>query len=75
MNRTLSYIEGWYVEPEYQHRGIGSALMRIAEHWARDHNLKELGSDALIDNEISHRAHEKLGFTEVDRQISYAKKL
>jgi L-amino acid N-acyltransferase YncA len=41
----------------------------------RAHGILELGSDALIDNTISHHAHHKLGFHEVDRQISYAKKL
>jgi len=71
----ILYIEGWYVEPECQRQGIGSALMRTAELWAREQGLLELGSDALLDNEISHRAHAKLGFQEVDRQISYAKKL
>jgi len=71
----ILYIEGWYVEPEFQRQGVGSELMRAAEQWARDHGLLELGSDALFDNEISHRAHTKLGFHEVDRQISYAKKL
>lgn len=71
----ILYIEGWYVEPEYRRQSIGSALMRTAELWARGQGLQELGSDALLDNEVSHRAHEKLGFREVDRQISYAKKL
>jgi aminoglycoside 6'-N-acetyltransferase I len=72
---AILYIEGWYVEPDYQKQGVGSALMRTAEQWARDHGLKELGSDALIENDVSHHAHKKLGFTEVDRQISYMKKL
>jgi aminoglycoside 6'-N-acetyltransferase I len=72
---AILYIEGWYVEPRYQKQGIGSELMRTAEQWARDHNLQELGSDALLENTVSHHAHKKLGFIEVDRQISYMKKL
>ncbi|MCC6475727.1 GNAT family N-acetyltransferase [bacterium] len=72
---SILYIEGWFVEEPFRHQGIGSALMQAAEEWARAHNILELGSDALLDNTISHRAHKKLGFHEVDRQISYAKKL
>ncbi len=71
----ILYIEGWYVEPEFQHQGIGSKLMQTAEDYARACGWKEIASDALIDNHISHEAHKKLGFVEVDRQISYMKKL
>lgn len=71
----ILYIEGWYVEPGFQHQGIGTALMSTAEQWAREHGLLELASDALLENNISHEAHKKLGFKEVDRQISYMKKL
>ena len=72
---SILYIEGWFVEENFRQLGVGSALMQAAEAWAREHGIEELGSDALIDNHISHRAHKKLGFQEVDRQISYAKKL
>ena len=72
---SILYIEGWFVEENFRQQGVGSALMQAAEAWAREHGIEELGSDALIDNHISHRAHKKLGFQEVDRQISYAKKL
>ena len=72
---SILYIEGWFVEEPFRHQGIGSVLMQTAEEWAHAHNILELGSDALLDNTISHRAHAKLGFHEVDRQISYAKKL
>ncbi|MBL0061882.1 MAG: GNAT family N-acetyltransferase [bacterium] len=71
----ILYIEGWYVEPEYQHQGVGTALMQAAEAYARGCGWQEIASDALLENEISHRAHKKLGFQEVDRQISYMKKL
>jgi len=72
---AILYIEGWFVDKNFRYQGIGSKLMAAAELWARSHNIEELASDALIDNHASHRLHLKLGFHEVDRQISYAKKL
>lgn len=32
-------------------------------------------TDALLDNEGSHRAHERLGFIEVERAVRYRKPL
>lgn len=72
---AILYIEGWFVEEAFRGQGIGSKLMQTAEEWAKLHQIEELGSDALIDNHVSHRLHLKLGFQEVDRQISYMKKL
>lgn len=36
---------------------------------------REMGSDALLDNEISHAAHRKAGYTEVDRILQFRKSL
>ena len=30
----VGFIEGWYVEPAHRSRGVGRALMRVAEQWA-----------------------------------------
>ncbi len=73
--RPVGFIEGWYVEPEHQHRGIGRALVRTAEDWARSEGCHELASDTWIDNEPSQRAHEALGFEVVDRCVNYRKAL
>lgn len=73
--QPVGYIEGWYVAEEYRHNGIGSTLVREAERWARSHQCVEMGSDALIDNEKSQRAHEALGYEVVDRCVHYRKKL
>lgn len=69
------YVEGWYVEPEHQRRGIGRALMREAERWARANGYTEMGSDAQLDNTLSHRVHAALGFEEVERLVVFRKSL
>lgn len=71
----VAYLEGWYVDDDVRRRGIGAALVRAGEAWARRHGYRELASDALLDNATSHRAHLALGFSEVERAIRYRKAL
>ncbi len=73
--RTVGYIEGWYVEPEYRRAGVGRLLIGAAERWAFDRGCNEMGSDAELNNEISHRAHRALGYEEVARLVCFSKKL
>jgi aminoglycoside 6'-N-acetyltransferase I len=54
---------------------VGKKLMAAAEDWARGHQCVEIASDALIDNEVSQRAHAALGYEVVDRCVHYRKKL
>jgi aminoglycoside 6'-N-acetyltransferase I len=70
-----AYLEGWYVLEEHRRNGVGSALARATEDWARAHGCDEMQSDTWIDNEVSQRAHASLGFEEVERVIVFAKKL
>jgi aminoglycoside 6'-N-acetyltransferase I len=71
----VPHVEGWYVEPEARGKGIGSALMRAAEEWAKERGFTELASDTEIDNGASLRAHERCGFSEVERLIKLRKPL
>ena len=71
----VGFIEGWYVEPAHRASGVGRALMRTAEEWARSQGCRELGSDTWIDHESSQRAHEALGFEVVDRCVNFKKAL
>lgn len=69
------YIEAWYVDPDLRRTGVGRALLDAAEAWARARGLREMGSDALLPNEISHAAHRRSGYEEVDRVITYRKNI
>lgn len=73
--RPVGFVEGWFVHEEFRNRGVGGELMRSAEDWARAQGCLEMASDALIDNEGSHRAHEALGFDVVDRCVHFRKML
>jgi aminoglycoside 6'-N-acetyltransferase I len=70
-----AYLEGWYVDHDLRRRGIGASLARAGEQWARARGYRELASDALLSNTTSHRAHESLGFSEVERAVRYRKEL
>ncbi len=69
----VGYLEGWYVEPAVRKRGVGRALLRAGEGWARSQGCTEFASDAELDNEASARAHFACGFEETGR-IRYFKK-
>ena len=74
-SHPVGYVEGWYVVDAHRREGIGAALLGAAEDWARAQKCKEMASDALLENEISQRAHEALGFEVVGRSVLYRKNL
>ena len=71
----VAYLEGWYVDADMRRQGIGTALVRAAEIWARERGLREFASDAELENMESQRAHLALGFREVERSVLYLKTL
>jgi aminoglycoside 6'-N-acetyltransferase I len=73
--RAVGFVEGWFVVAERRGQGIGRALIKAAEAWARDQGCREMASDTWADNEASARAHEALGFAVVDRCINFRKPL
>jgi aminoglycoside 6'-N-acetyltransferase I len=70
-----AYLEGIWVEPEDRRSGVATALLAAVERWALDQGLAHLGSDALLDNEASHRWHLQSGFGEVVRLVVFGKAL
>jgi aminoglycoside 6'-N-acetyltransferase I len=71
----VAYLEGWYVDEDLRRQGVGTALVRAAETWARSKGLKELASDMQLANADSQLAHAALGFIEVERLVAYRKVL
>jgi aminoglycoside 6'-N-acetyltransferase I len=73
--QPVGFIEGWFVNEASRKQGIGRALMRSAEQWARKQGCLEIASDTWIDDEMSIEAHQALGFEVVDRCVHFRKSL
>lgn len=73
--QPVGYIEGWFVSPARRRKGIGATLVKAAETWALSQGCTEMGSDAETWNEVSQRAHQALGYSEVLRLVCFSKKL
>jgi aminoglycoside 6'-N-acetyltransferase I len=71
----VGYIEAWYVDPDVRRQGVGRTLLAAAEDWARASGYREMGSDAVLDNLVSHRAHRASGYEEVVRLVVFRKAL
>lgn len=73
--QPVGYLEGWYVAEPYRQRGVAKKLLAAAEEWARRLGCIEMASDTWIDNDVSQRVHESLGYEAVDRCVHYRKSL
>ena len=69
----VGYIEAWYVDRRVRREGYGRALLGAAEDWGREHGYREMASDAQLGNDVSHAAHLRAGYEEVDRIVQYRK--
>lgn len=71
----VGYVEAWFIDEDVRRRGWGRDLLAAAEDWARAQGYSEMASDALIDNVVSHQAHEAAGYAEVERLVVFRKEL
>jgi ribosomal protein S18 acetylase RimI-like enzyme len=51
-----------YVRPEHRRRGIGAALIRQAETWARNRGDRAIGLQVFAQNEPALNLYRKLGY-------------
>ena len=69
----VPYLEEWFVEAPFRRQGFGRSLIQAVEHWAISRGYTELASDAELTNTLSIRLHKLLGFSEVDRNVTFLK--
>jgi molybdopterin synthase catalytic subunit/GNAT superfamily N-acetyltransferase len=71
----VGYLEGWYVAAEFRRQGIGGALVKAGEGWARSKGCTEFASDCRLSNDTSRAAHGRLGFLTNERAFTFRKQL
>ena len=71
----VAFLEGIYVRPRCRRRRLGRGLLAAVEQWGREQGCSEVGSDALLANEVSHRFHGGAGFEETERVVYFRKPL
>ena len=74
-NLRAAYVEDLWVDPDYRRRGTAAALLAAVETWAAGEGVDWLGSDALLDNQLSHSWHRASGFAEIERIVVFGKPL
>jgi aminoglycoside 6'-N-acetyltransferase I len=63
------------VESNHRRQGVGRALVKAAEQWATEQGFREIASDTQLENIGSIAAHLHLGYTEVERNVCFFKKI
>lgn len=72
---NVAFLEGIYVQPAFRGRGLARRLVGEVENWARSRGCVEIGSDARLENTISHEMHIALGFKETGKTVNYCRRL
>lgn len=71
----VPFLEGIWVSPDFRRRGVGEAIIAHVSARLREKGFRELCSDALLENTVSHDAHAAWGFTETERVVYFRKPL
>jgi diamine N-acetyltransferase len=67
--RSGCKLDKLYVHPERQRRGIGAALLREVEDWARHQQARRLWLQVNRGNAQAIRAYEKYGFRIIESRV------
>jgi aminoglycoside 6'-N-acetyltransferase I len=74
-SRPVPFLEGIWVEAQFRRQRLGAQLMAHIETFLAARGFREIGSDALIDNRVSHAAHRAWGYSETERVVYFRKVL
>jgi aminoglycoside 6'-N-acetyltransferase I len=74
-HQPVAFLEGIWVHPQHRRQGIGRSLLDAISDDLRAAGYQELCSDAELENRVSHQAHHKWGFVEMERVICFRRAL
>jgi ribosomal protein S18 acetylase RimI-like enzyme len=58
-----TYIFLIFVHPQHRCRGIGKALLQLAENWAKARGDRQIGLQVFLDNQPALKIYQNAGFT------------
>ena len=71
----VGFVEGIFVMEGYRGQGVSRQLVEAAGDWSLSKGCHELASDTELNNTDSQAFHERIGFREAGRTITYIKNL
>jgi aminoglycoside 6'-N-acetyltransferase I len=71
----VPFLEAIWVATSYRRQGVARLMLRHIEMFLAGRAFRELGSDALLENVVSHAAHRAWGFEETERVLYFRKSL
>jgi aminoglycoside 6'-N-acetyltransferase I len=74
-SRPVGFLEGIYVKPEFRKQGIARQLVEFAKKWAVENGCTEFASSCLIENDVSRKFHNNVGFKEVEIGVNFVMNL
>jgi aminoglycoside 6'-N-acetyltransferase I len=69
------FLEGIYVALDRRREQIARELCNAVESWGTDAGCREMASDALTTNTVSHAFHAAVGFEETERVVCFRKRI
>jgi len=69
LNDADCKLDKLYVHPHSQRRGIGRALLDVAQHWAREHGAHRLWLQVNRGNTQAIRTYEQYGFCIIETRV------
>jgi len=71
----VPFLEGIWIGPQFRRQGAAGRLIAYIEAFVTARGFREIGSDAQIENWVSHAAHARWGFSEIERVVYFRKVL
>ena len=65
-----AYVFLLYVAVSHRRKGLGSALMQHAHHWAKEQDYQQVSLQVFEDNDAALSLYQKLGYTPQARWMS-----
>ena len=73
--KNIANILSLAVNGKHRRGGVGKALIRAAENWAKSKNLPEIRLESSMHRKPAHEFYRAMGFDSEKEQIRFLKKL